>query len=596
MTGPRTVSVQSNVMSATLDLVTDLIRPDKDGTPPYEPTYTAGLSDALGDRLICFTDPGATSLELLRFKPELGDAPGFESALRVSVEALGRLDPAFATVRAVERIEEISGLALASVRESGRRLSDLVPRARGTAYAVELVREIGPALALLQKAGHAHGALTPERIIVSREGRLIVLEHVLGAALAALALPAVRLRSVAGVAVPDGGDAPVAIDARLDVIQLGFIALSLIAGQRLPASAYPSRITKLLDEYSGAEPAAAAAFRPWLERALQTGDSPFADASEALAAFRELPESLFPKAGDLPTTWPAPPAAEAATEAARPAPARRQEPEPKPEPALVPASGPDYTAHKGSSDTTTLRRALAILGVIVVAQTAIIALLLLSGRSSDSASTAGSPPVSAEAGVDPFLGPAGVGDPTNGTNGDGDGGRDGGAPPAPADRPAAPPPAAVERPAPAVTTDPVAPPVIAPGHVTIAAPIELQIFEDGTLLGSTVDLVPLTPGRHTLDVVNDDLGFRASQAVTVRSGRTSAVTIAVPTGRIDINAVPWADVWIDGTAAGQTPLANLSLPIGRHEILFRHPQLGEKLEIAIVRVEGIARVSAVFQQ
>jgi hypothetical protein len=55
-------------------------------------------------------------------------------------------------------------------------------------------------------------------------------------------------------------------------------------------------------------------------------------------------------------------------------------------------------------------------------------------------------------------------------------------------------------------------------------------------------------------------------------------------------------VWIDGTAAGQTPLANLSLPIGRHEILFRHPQLGEKLEIAIVRVEGIARVSAVFQQ
>jgi hypothetical protein len=573
-------------MSATLDLVTDLIRPDKDGTPPHEPTYTAGLSDALGDRLICFTDPGATSLELLRFKPELGDAPGFESALRLSVEALGRLDPAFATVRAVERIEEISGLALASVRESGRRLSDLVPRARGTAHAVELVREIGPALALLQEAGHAHGALTPERVIVSREGRLIVLEHVLGAALGALGLPAVRLRAIAGVAVPDAGDGPVAIDARLDVIQLGFMALSLIAGQRLPASAYPSRVTKLLDEYSDAEPAAAAAFRPWLERALQTGDRPFADASEALAAFRELPESLFPKAGDVPTSWPVPPAAEAAAEAARPAPAGKQEPEPEPEPALVPASGPDYTAHKGSSDTTTLRRALAILGVIVVAQAAIIALLLLSGRSSDSASTAGSPPVSAEAGVDPFLGSAGVGDPTNGTNGDGDGGRDGGAPP---------PPAAADTPATAVTPEPVAPP-IEPGRVTVAAPIELQIFEDGSLLGSTVDPVSLTPGRHTLDVVNDELGFRATQTVTVRAGRTSTVTIAVPTGRIDINAVPWADVWIDGTAAGQTPLANLSLPIGRHEILFRHPQLGEKLEIAIVRVEGIARVSAVFQQ
>jgi hypothetical protein len=579
-------------MSATLDLVTDLIRPDRDGTPPHEPTYTAGLSDALGDRLICFTDPGATSLELLRFKPELGDAAGFESALRASVEALGRLDPAFATVRAVERIEEISGLALASVRESGRRLSDLVPRARGTAHAVELVREIGPALALLQEAGHAHGALTPERVIVSREGRLIVLEHVLGAALGALGLPAVRLRAIAGVAVPDAGDGPVAIDARLDVIQLGFMALSLIAGQRLPASAYPSRVTKLLDEYSDADPAAAAAFRPWLERALQTGDRPFADASEALAAFRDLPESLFPKAGDVPTAWPAPPVAETAVPAATLAPAGKQESEPEADPAPVLASGPDYTAHKGSSDTTTLRRALAILGVIVVAQAAIIALLLLSGRSSDPASAAGSPPVSAEAGVDPFLGSAGVGEPTDGTNGDGDT-----SPPQPqrADGRAAAPPAATDTPATAVTPEPVAPP-IEPGRVTIAAPIELQIFEDGSLLGSTVDPVSLTPGRHTLDVVNDELGFRATQTVTVRAGRTSTVTIAVPTGRIDINAVPWADVWIDGTAAGQTPLANLSLPIGRHEILFRHPQLGEKLEIAIVRVEGIARVSAVFQQ
>jgi 1,6-anhydro-N-acetylmuramate kinase len=60
--------------------------------------------------------------------------------------------------------------------------------------------------------------------------------------------------------------------------------------------------------------------------------------------------------------------------------------------------------------------------------------------------------------------------------------------------------------------------------------------------------------------------------------------------------VPWADVWIDGAAAGQTPLANVSLLIGRHEILFRHPQLGERREVAVVKVDGIARVSAVFQQ
>jgi hypothetical protein len=47
------------------------------------------------------------------------------------------------------------------------------------------------------------------------------------------------------------------------------------------------------------------------------------------------------------------------------------------------------------------------------------------------------------------------------------------------------------------------------------------------------------------------------------------VKISVPNGHISINAVPWAEVLIDGTAAGETPLANLSLPIGTHEIVFR---------------------------
>jgi hypothetical protein len=69
------------------------------------------------------------------------------------------------------------------------------------------------------------------------------------------------------------------------------------------------------------------------------------------------------------------------------------------------------------------------------------------------------------------------------------------------------------------------------------------------------------------------------------------VKIAVPNGRISINAVPWADVLIDGTAAGQTPLANLSLPIGSHEITFRHPQFGEKKQTVVVKAEGLLKIT-----
>jgi hypothetical protein len=54
-------------------------------------------------------------------------------------------------------------------------------------------------------------------------------------------------------------------------------------------------------------------------------------------------------------------------------------------------------------------------------------------------------------------------------------------------------------------------------------------------------------------------------------------------------------VAIDGKPAGQTPLANLSIPIGSHEIVFRHPQFGEQRHTVVVKAEDITRVSASFR-
>jgi serine/threonine-protein kinase len=69
-----------------------------------------------------------------------------------------------------------------------------------------------------------------------------------------------------------------------------------------------------------------------------------------------------------------------------------------------------------------------------------------------------------------------------------------------------------------------------------------------------------------------------------------------PDGRVSINALPWAEVWIDGSPIGETPLANLSLPVGQHEIVFRHPQLGERREMLIVKAGVDTRVSATFSR
>jgi hypothetical protein len=51
-------------------------------------------------------------------------------------------------------------------------------------------------------------------------------------------------------------------------------------------------------------------------------------------------------------------------------------------------------------------------------------------------------------------------------------------------------------------------------------------------------------------------------------------------------------VSIDGRDVGETPLANLSVPLGEHQIIFRHPQLGEHRETVVVKAGAPARVSA----
>lgn len=147
-----------------------------------------------------------------------------------------------------------------------------------------------------------------------------------------------------------------------------------------------------------------------------------------------------------------------------------------------------------------------------------------------------------------------------------------------------------------VTTDRVVPGAAQVGGMTLTAAIDLQVFKDGELVGSTGSPIAMAAGTHTVEVTNETLGYRAQQRVVVQPGQMAAITVALPEGRLSINAAPWAEVLIDGVAAGETPLANLSLTIGEHEIIFRHPQFDEQRQTAVVNVDGVTRVSAVFRQ
>ncbi|HEY6508972.1 MAG TPA: PEGA domain-containing protein [Vicinamibacterales bacterium] len=134
------------------------------------------------------------------------------------------------------------------------------------------------------------------------------------------------------------------------------------------------------------------------------------------------------------------------------------------------------------------------------------------------------------------------------------------------------------------------------GWLDVTSPLPLRILEEGRLLGTTdVDRVMLPVGAHILRFVNDETGFEVSQTVTVTAGRPTAVPVAIPTGTIAINARPWAEVFIDGERVGETPLGNVARPIGRHDVLLRHPELGERRQTVVISLRAPTRVSVDFQ-
>jgi hypothetical protein len=134
-------------------------------------------------------------------------------------------------------------------------------------------------------------------------------------------------------------------------------------------------------------------------------------------------------------------------------------------------------------------------------------------------------------------------------------------------------------------------PAASAGWVSIAAPFELQIFEAGRLIGTTAaERLMLPVGAHQLELVNESIGFRTTLAANVVADETATVPVPVPDGRLSVNALPWAEVFLDGRSLGTTPLANLSVPIGRHEVVWRHPQLGERKQTITVTMRGPERV------
>jgi hypothetical protein len=134
-------------------------------------------------------------------------------------------------------------------------------------------------------------------------------------------------------------------------------------------------------------------------------------------------------------------------------------------------------------------------------------------------------------------------------------------------------------------------PVQQPGWVRVESNIALDVYEEDRLIGtSAIDRIMLPAGSHGLRLVNRQLNYEGKQTVQITGGQMRVVKPDLPNGTLSINALPWAEVAVDGERKGETPIGNLAVPIGQHEVVFRHPQFGEQRRSVTVTTGGITRV------
>ena len=128
------------------------------------------------------------------------------------------------------------------------------------------------------------------------------------------------------------------------------------------------------------------------------------------------------------------------------------------------------------------------------------------------------------------------------------------------------------------------------GWIVVFAPVPLDIAENGRAIGSSDQgRLMLSPGLHQLTLTNRQLGYKGVQIVDIEPGEERSISIQ-PTGELNVNAVPWAEVWMAGKKVGETPIAGLQVPIGTHEIVFKNPQFPDRR--ATVTVTGAAPTAA----
>lgn len=261
---------------------------------------TPVFADGLGRRVVRLESAESAPTEHLLLSPDLSSHAGFTAALADRVAKLhGRRLTAYARVQRVDS-DGLAGVSVVSEFVKGWRLADLLDVAESENLTLDigvvmlLLRQLLPTAALLstQIRDAASGALGPEHLLLTAQGRLVLTDYVFGGAIEALGWDAEQLWQRLRIATPPGKDGK-AVSQRGDVVQVGVTVLSLVAGRRLRDDEFPERLGDLVSSARQKTPAIIDAplspgLRDWLMRALQLAPKSFEKLFDAQMALERL--------------------------------------------------------------------------------------------------------------------------------------------------------------------------------------------------------------------------------------------------------------------------------------------------------------------
>ena len=134
------------------------------------------------------------------------------------------------------------------------------------------------------------------------------------------------------------------------------------------------------------------------------------------------------------------------------------------------------------------------------------------------------------------------------------------------------------------------------GWIAVFSPVPLDIAENGRAIGSTEQgRLMLSPGLHQLTLSNREFGYKGVQIVDIEPGEERSISVQ-PTGELNVNAVPWAEIWMNDKKVGETPVAGLQVPLGTHEIVFKNPRFPERRVTVTVSANAPVAASVDFSK